>query len=76
MKVFSFATTRPSAAAPKITRTGVLFTIRFARPDNVATFEPVFLTRALVDRREATPFLCFALMHWHDSHDRANAAAA
>jgi len=75
MTFFSFATTTPSAAAPRITRTGLLFTKRFARPGialNVVSFDPVFLTTALDDRFETTPFLCFALMHWHKSHDRAN----
>ena len=79
MKFFSFATTRPSATAPRITRTGVLFTKRFVRLGNafnVAGFDPVRLATTLADRFETTAFLCFALMHWHKSHDRANSLAS
>ena len=75
MKFLSFATTTPSATAPRITRTGLLFTRRFVRPGsalNIASFDPVFLAAALVDRFAMTPFLCFALMRCHKSHDRAN----
>ena len=77
MKFFSFATTTPTAAAPRITRTGLRFTKRVVRPGNavnVASFDRVFLAIAFVDvdRFEVTRFLCFALMHWHKSHDRAN----
>ena len=79
MTFFSFATTRPRAAAPRMTRTGLLFTKRVVRPGNafnVVSFDLVFLTTALVDRLETTPFLCFALMHWHDSDDRAKSLTA
>jgi len=71
---FAMATTPPSAAAPRITRPGLRFTKRVVRPGNavnVASFDPVFLTAVLADRFEVTPFLCFALMRWHKSHDRA-----
>jgi hypothetical protein len=75
MTFFSFATTTPSAAAPRITRTGLRFTKRVVRPGNalnVASFDRVFLATALADRLEVTRFFCFALMRWHNSHDRAN----
>jgi hypothetical protein len=74
MKLFSFATTTPSATAPRMTRTGLLFTRRVVRPGNalnVASFDRVLLASAFVERLE-TPFLCFVLMRWHKSHDRAN----
>jgi len=75
MKLFSFATTTPSATAPMATRTGLLFTKRFVRPGNalnVVSFDLVFLATALADRFEVTPFLCFAFMLRCNSHDRAN----
>ena len=68
MKFFSFATTTPSAAAPRSRRTGLLFTKRFVRPGNaliIVIFERVFRAAARADRFEDTPFLCFVLMHWH-----------